>query len=210
MPFIPAANTARIEMVFSQGGQIVENVYHVEFASAPDPTMLIDMAEVFKNWWNTNVQPYAANTLSLNVIKARDLTTEAGSAIEYTTGLPISGASAVQPLPNGSTLAIKWTTGLAGRSFRGRTYHLGLVTSELVDPNHISSGFQTTLAGAYQALITAVEGTTNNLVVASFYHGVDSLGKPIPRAAAVLTVIDNAVVNSTLDSQRRRLPERGS
>lgn len=210
MPFIPAENTARIELVYSQGGQIVENVYHVEFGFVPAPTDLEDMATVFKDWWNTNLQPYVANTVSLNVIKARDLTTDSGSAIEYTTGLPILGASAVQPLPNGSTLAIKWTTGLAGRSFRGRTYHIGLVTSELADPNHISTGFQTTLANAYQALISAVEGTGNNLVVASFYHGVDTAGKPIPRSTAVLTIIDNAVVNTTIDSQRRRLPERGS
>lgn len=210
MPFIPAENTARFELVFSQNGQIVENVFYVEYDHDPDPTDLQDTAADFVSWWGTHVKGGVATGVSLNVIKARSLTTESSSAIEYTTGLPLAGLNSTQALPNNATLAIKWTTGLAGRSFRGRTYHIGLCTNQLVDNNHVSSAAQSDLAGGYQALITAIEGEANNLVVASFYSGVDTDGKPIPRTAAVVTPIDNCTVNTTIDSQRRRLPERGS
>lgn len=210
MPFIPAENTARVEMVFSQNGQIVENVYHVAFAGSISPTMLTDMCAIFKAWWVTNLQGGVSNTVSLNVIKARDLTTSSGSAVEYTTGLPLVGGSSLHALPNNSTLAIKWSTGLAGRSFRGRTYHVGLTVGDLLDGNHLTTASQTAYTTEYQALVGDVEAGDANLVVASFYSGVDGLGKPIPRSSAVITNIDNAIVNATLDSQRRRLPERGS
>lgn len=210
MPFIPAENTARFELVYSQNGQIVENVFHIAFGGSIDPTMLEDMAAVLKTWWDTEIKAIASTTVSLNVIKARDLTTEAGSAIEYTTGLPILGTNTSQAMPNNSTLAVKWSTGLAGRSFRGRTYHVGMTANQLVDNNHLSSAAQVEFSTRYNNLVSSVETAGANLVVASFYHGVDVDKKPIPRTAAVITNIDNAVINATLDSQRRRLPERGS
>lgn len=210
MPFIPAENTARFELVYSQNGQIVENVFHIAFAGSIDPTMLEDMAAVLKTWWNTEIRAIASTTVSLNVIKARDLTTEAGSAIEYTTGLPIVGSNITQALPNNSTLAVKWSTGLAGRSFRGRTYHVGMTANQLLDNNHLRTDSQVEFSTRYNNLVSSVEAAGANLVVASFYHGVDANKKPIPRTAAVITNIDNAVINATLDSQRRRLPERGS
>jgi len=209
MPFIPAANTARVETVFSLLGQVVENVYHVEFSGEPSGSMLTDMCGTFKDWWVTNLKPLTVSALSLNAIKARDLTTEAGVGVEYVTGLPQVGSAAVTPLPNSVTLAVKWITGLSGRSRRGRTYHLGLTPGQLIDPNHIGSGPQADLTAAYNALVAAVEGAGANLVVASFYSGViDKV--PQPRAAAVLTVIDSCTINTTVDNQRRRLPERGA
>jgi len=209
MPFIPDPNTARVETVFSLEGQIVENVYHVDFGSEPDVTMLTDMAGVFIDWWNTNIRPLVVNALSLTSVKAKDLTVPDGLGVEVVTGLPISGAAAVAPLPNNVTLAIKWVTGFTGRSRRGRTYHLGITPGQLIDPNHIGSGPQADLKAAYDALVTAVEVAGASLVVASFFSGViDHV--PQPRAEAVNTIIDECSINTTLDSQRRRLPERGA
>lgn len=209
MAFIPAVNTARVEMVFSQGAQIVENVYHVLNSTGWDVPGLQLLGLTFIDWWNDNLRTQSSDNLSLNNVKVRDMTTASSPAVEVATGLPLVGTSTV-PLPNSSTLAVKWITGLAGRSFRGRTYHLGLSQGTLVNPNQITAAFHTILQDAYDALVAAVIAGGAELVVASFFSGVGSGGAPIPRSTAVLTPIISAAVNNVLDSQRRRLPERGA
>jgi hypothetical protein len=72
------------------------------------------------------------------------------------------------------------------------------------DPNHLNSSAITGLVSVYQALLTAINISTQNLCVVSRRHA------HVVRTEAVTTPITGLAVNSTLDSQRRRLPERGS
>lgn len=204
MTFVPFANTAQIEMVFSQSGQIVENVFHVEKGSPYDADDLAIAAATFVDWWDTEMQALIPDNVSLNVVRARALDTESGVAIEYTTSLPLVGGNGSNTMPNNVTFAIKWSTGLAGRSYRGRTYHIGVEPSNLVDPNHLSSSAVTGFTAAYSALLTSFTDPDEHLVVASRVNG------GAPRVTGVTTEITAATINPTLDSQRRRLPERGS
>lgn len=211
MPFIPAVNTAQVRTQFTYNGQQCENVYYVEGQDAWDAITLQALAAVFGEWWIAELGPSMPIALTLNRILARDMTTEAAPSIEYTTDLPASGEQSVEALPNSVTLAVKWVTGLAGRSFRGRTYHIGMVDLSVLG-NVATSGFHDLLTAAYNQLINAIvtENPDWGLVVASFFSGVDVDGNPIPRSTAVLTPILTAVVNDIVDSQRRRLPGRGS
>jgi hypothetical protein len=210
MAFIPAVNTARVEMVFHENGCIIENVYHVLKGSAFGGTDLTDIAQAFRDWWDAELQSVVADDVALDLIKVRNMTTATSPAIEFTDGLPLVGGSGGGALPNNSTLAIKWTTGFAGRSFRGRTYHIGLTDNDLANTVSIDSTAQSFFAAAYEALIGAVSDLSMDLVVASFFSGVDVNGDPIPRSTAVLTPIVGAVVDTALDSQRRRLLGRGT
>lgn len=198
-------------MQFIYQGQRCENVYYVEGSAPWTATTLNTLASVFATWWETELEPNVPESLTLDRVLARDMTVEAGPSIEYTTGLPASGDQSVEALPNNVTVAIKWTTGLAGRSFRGRTYHLGLADAG-VAANALTPTAHTLLTAAYNQLLNDIvtEDPTWSLVVASFFHGVDVNHDPIPRASAVLTPILTAVVDDIIDSQRRRLPGRGS
>jgi len=203
MPFIPAENTARIIMGFTQGGQQVANQFYAQFPTQPDKDDLAALAVVIKNWWIDFIQPIQSSTVSLVRIELTDITEEAGEQVTYTGGLPLSGDEGAPALPNNVTVSVKLTTGFSGRSKRGRQYFIGLVNTQLVDPNHILLGMITTLQDAYSALIDAISDAGWQMVVASFVSG------GVPRLTAELTPVIAASVNQTLDSQRRRLPERG-
>jgi len=100
-------------------------------------------------------------------------------------------------------VSTKLTTGFSGRSKRGRQYFIGLVNTQLADPNHLLTGMVTALQTAYSALIDAISDAGWTMVIASFISGGS------PRITAELTEVISSSVNATLDSQRRRLPERG-
>jgi len=203
MAFIPAENTARIIMGFTQGGQQVMNQFYAKFPTQPDKDDMSALAVVIKAWWETYIQPLQTSQVSLVRIELTDITEEAGQQVIYTGGLPLSGDEGAAPLPNNVTLSVKLTTGFSGRSKRGRQYFIGLVNTQLLDNNHVILGLVTALQDAYSALIDAISDAGWTMVIASFVSG------GLPRTTALLTEVISSSVNQTLDSQRRRLPERG-
>jgi len=203
MPFIPAENTARIIMGFTQAGQQVMNQFYAKFPTQPDKDDLSALAVVIKNWYVDFLEDLQSTSVSLVRIELTDITEEAGQQVIYTSGLPLSGNDNGTPLPNNVTVSTKLTTGFSGRSKRGRQYFIGLVNTQLADPNHLLTGMVTALQTAYSALIDAISDAGWTMVIASFISGGS------PRITAELTEVISSSVNATLDSQRRRLPERG-
>ena len=204
MPFVPVPTTGEFHMIFTQDGQVVENVFHVQFELGPTAEDLEGAAEVLKDWWNTELRPSCATNLTLQRIEGVDISDQAGEAIVYSGGLPLTGgASGATAFPNHVTFAVKWGTGLRGRSYRGRTYHLGL-TENSVTGNTIGGASITTFLAAYGALIEDLSTEDYTLVVASKYHNKG------PRTTGVATPILSCSIDPTVDSQRRRLPGRGA
>lgn len=208
MTFIPAPLTARVAMLFRQNGQRVENVYHVLYTATPTDADLGTACDVFKDWWDTNVKAGASEQLSLIEVDATNIEDEGGNTVILTEGLPIAGTNAGEPMPNNVTVAIKWTTGFGGRSKRGRTYHLGLVRTELQDndPNLLEDTMVDALTDQYNQLIEDVAtNTAGQLAVCSYRFN------NAPRTSAVVTpILAASLVDNVVDSQRRRLPGRGS
>jgi hypothetical protein len=202
MAFIPAPNCAEMVLIFTMGNQICANVFHLKGETPFDATSLATMAVLFRNWWNTNMKTKCNSAVSLDRIRGRALDTDHSPAVEVTDGMPIVGNSTFQAMPNNVTVAVKWQTGLSGRSYRGRTYHIGL-TEEHVSANEVTPGAIAALTTAYNALLTAVNETPYSLVVLSRYSGNQ------PRETAVATEIDGVAIDTFIDSQRRRLPGRG-
>lgn len=205
MAFIPVPDTVEVRMQYSYDGQQVENVFHVHQDGEWTVSQMQAIATVFVDLFDDELDTFAAATLTLNRVLVRDLTTSSGLAIEWTTGLPLSGLSPSPQLPNNVTAAVKWTTGLAGRSFRGRTYHLGLCENS-VTANELVSTLPADLESAYATLITNIPAAVTGaaLVVVSKYH----LGAP--RTTGITTDIIAVSVDPVVDSQRRRLPGRGA
>jgi hypothetical protein len=191
----------------NQAGDFSENVYHVKKidGTAPDPD---DIADVFAAWEAAEGNDNRSEQMALNKIKVRDMTTATGAGIERDIIPDIVGQHTNPLLPSNVTAAIKWGTGQMGRSKRGRTYHIGLAEFS-VNLDVLVDGVRTGLHANYTALLTRLATAGYNLVVASFYSGVDADGKPIPRAAAVVTPITTVTVDPIIDSQRRRLRGRG-
>lgn len=198
--FIPAVNTASVAMIYSQDDEHTENVYHVQGTAAWTVSSLTDLATAFAGWENSTAKLHRATNTGLEKIYIRDLTTQTGHVVEVAE--TINGTDAGTPLPNNVTIALTARTGIAGRSFRGRSFWIGLTASALAGGgSYISNGALSTLLSVMEALRTTTFPNSGQLVVASFRSG------GAWRSSAVLTPITNfSVADTGLDSQRRRLP----
>lgn len=203
MAFVPIASTAQLEFIYTQDGQTVENVLHYNCNAAVNTTNLQGLATAALAWWNTNLKPLINNTVTLITVRATDQSSQTGPVIEDTTGLPLAGTQPGSGLPNNVTVAIKLITASRGRSFRGRVYHIGLGSGS-VSANTIGATPRANLKAAYLAALTLSTGPTWTLGIASRYTG------NAPRTTGVFTAVTDVSVNQTVDSQRRRLPERGT
>lgn len=204
MAFIPATNVLKADMIFDHIGQQCSNTHYALMAGAPSLTDLTDFAGTLVNWFDTQLQPLVSNGTALTKVLVRDMTVESGAAIEFTTDLPMSGTGG-SALPGNVTVANKWSTGLAGRSFRGRTYLVGLpVGNNTTSANLLDAGYASDLKDAYDALIADITVDDRTFVVVSFFHD------GAPRVSGLATEIIATTVNNQLDSQRRRLAGRGT
>lgn len=202
MAFVPFNNVAMVELFYRQDGQRLENVLHFLMTATPTSTTLNSLAGNVITWWDTVMQPLVSNTVQLVAVKATSLNSQSAPAVENVSGLPLVGATTTAELPNNNTLVIKFVTNSRGRSFRGRLYHVGLVLAQTAG-NTATTAFRTAAASAYGALLVPGGFGGAQLVVASRYsNGVE-------RSTGLATVVTGVSVNQTLDSQRRRLPERG-
>ena len=105
-------------------------------------------------------------------------------------------------MPNATTIAVKKNTGRAGRSYRGRVYHVGLTEIQVQD-NRITPTATAAINTAYSTLITRYTAINCEWVVASTQNN------NVPRVVGVATPIVGVSVDPVIDSQRRRLPGRG-
>ena len=202
MPFIPIPNTAMHTVNYTWLGQLVQNVFHVRYAGPPDSTDIGVANDVIANWWNTEIEPNVSNQVEARSIIGTSQHVANGP--QFTTAFaPGSVGQLTSPsMPSGTTVAVSWRTGLSGRSFRGRTYHVGLVEGQIVG-NEIDGATHSLLIGNYAQLLTDLLTSDLVLVVASRYTN------NAPRVTGVATVINSVLLDTFIDSQRRRLAGRG-
>ena len=198
--FVPAPNVAQVACFYRSFGEACENVYHVLGSSAWTVSSLNSLCNAFVTWEDTNASHQRHSAVALQSIEATDLTTQNGLQTFFSTGLPIDGLNA-GGLPNNVTVAIKHNTGLRGRSFRGRTFWIGLYAS-VVSGDAISDAMINALIANMNALNSLISGVNGgqHVVLSRKHNGAD-------RAVAVATPVTAYTVNAVCDSQRRRLPD---
>lgn len=201
MPFVPVSNTVEVTIKCLYDQQLAENtLYFTHDAGAPSTADIADLLATLESWFGTNLLSAASQDVQLFSLHGRDLTTSAGPQADRSSGM--TGVLLDPQLPNNDTLAISFRTGVAGRSFRGRNYIIGLTTAQ-VTRNIVNPDVLSILLAAYEALPTAVSPDWAHVVVSRKSGGLwRTEGVATPVASYVVT--DNIV-----DSQRRRLPGRG-
>lgn len=204
MPFIPVPQVCQAEMIYRWDNAIVENVHHFYGESPFTVTEMTDLGEFLINWWDTNLQASAPTNLQLINVRLTDLTTDTSPVVNVVTGLPLTGSAVSPSLPNNVTCVFTKRTQFRGRSFRGRTYHIGLNEAE-VTGNTVGSGTVSAYIVIYNYLLSpTINDFTWELSVVSRY--TDNAPRAFGLATAVLTFTSDGIV----DSQRRRLPGRGN
>lgn len=202
MPFIPFENTAQVEFIYRWDGQIVENVLNYRTNTAPTAANMDTLCAFLRTTWDTYLKPLQSAAVQLQLLRATSLHVANGPAIEYVAGLPASGTGTSAAVPNNVAVVVKWTTAQRGRSYRGRTYHLGIPQAS-VSGSTLTTGYRNSLGTAWSNFVIVPGTPAWNLVVCSRYSN------GLPRTVGLATPVTGYAINPTCDSQRRRLPERG-
>lgn len=209
MPYVPAANVAGVQLIMSYGGQTIENNFYFHHNTQPTASDLEDLVGLMEQWRVDHMRQFTNVTLAFQKWIASDLTVQNGVGIEVPILVSQNGLdSSGHATPGNVAVCVKLSTGLRGRSYRGRVYLAGITSSQVID-GFVGSAFITAAQTAFDNLISTLGAAGWTMSIVSRYHGVDANGKPIPRAAAVVTPVLNATVDNKSDSQRRRLPGRG-
>lgn len=200
MGFIPAADTAEVVMTYTlPDGNQAKNVYNVREANITSwsPTALNLLCDEFEDWETSTAKTMRSTGVLCTRIAARDLSSENGAIVERV--VAIAGTVASPVLPANVTFAIKSSTGFAGRSFRGRTFWIG-INEGAVTGDILATAWIEFFIAAMEALQTALLANGWVPVVVSRYSGGS------PRSAAVVTdIISYSATDNIIDTQRRRL-----
>lgn len=205
MAFIPVINTAQANFKYDLSGQTVENVLSFVNLDDPDSTLLEGLAGALLDWANASLMPLLSSNLSLYAVTVTNLSSDSSPSIEFTQA-PQAGGVGGTALPNNVTWCIQFKTSLRGRSYRGRNYVAGIPNAALDTVNTVSATFATDVQNAYTTLLdpdTLPAGWTW-VVVSRYTDGA-------PRVTGTVTAITSVnYADRYLDSQRRRLPGRGT
>lgn len=211
--FVPVADVGEFVVVQQLFGQNVLNVYHIKKEGGWTSASLATMCEALISAYNDHIASNQSTDIQYIIVRARDLTTAAGAVAEVNFP-PLSGGDAgASSSPGNVAFCVSHKTGLAGRSFRGRTYLAG-ITETATQGNVLAPASVNNIVAAFDALdgvITAAGGTWG---VVSRYSGyTQSPPKykkiPTPRAAGIFTDIINNSADANLDSMKSRLTGRG-
>lgn len=206
--FIPAADVARLELIYTLDSQRLQNVLYFLGNQEWIDADVRELAETAATAWETNVAPVVSDELLLVLTRAQAIHTEEGAVFEFEPATTIAGAITGGSFPNNVTLTTKFASGFAGRSRRGRVYTPGIARASVATGavNEVSSvtagGFSSAWGTFASDIVDLVDRAIQHVVVSYCSDGAW-------RTNALVTPILSYSTNVTLDSQRRRLPERG-
>lgn len=205
MAFIPAPDTAELVATYTMpNGNQAKNVLNFRdtLLQGWDAATLQALITAYVNWENATAKALRSSQVSLTSVLARDMSVQNGAVVEQAAAIP--GTNAGANMPSNVTLSVKHVTGLAGRSFRGRTYWIGL-SETMVTGDFVIVATGNAIVAAMNALRTTLQPQGFYFVIVSRYSN------NAPRTTAVVTnVLASQVIDMRVDTQRRRLPGEGS
>lgn len=206
MAFIPAPNIIMVEGRCTRNGQSIENRWHFNNQGTVLEADLQDMAILVWNWMENTYFPLLSSEVQLNEVVATDLTTLTGGQYSYAPDATTFGAVGGYELPNEVSIAVSLRSASRGRSARGRSYVLSLTDSQMADTNHVLSSHASALAAAFNTLIASADTIGRPLTIVSYRsEGIVRPGGPV-----YFPVVNAVVVDTVVDSMRRRKPGVGT
>jgi hypothetical protein len=205
-PFIPCPQTAQIEIIYSMGSLVFENVIHLQSTQTYTKEMLVNARETIDTWDLNTWRNYRSSVYFLTRIRSKGLDDQGGALEEYQ--LPSARAGTLNasvPMSPHTTFALKMTTNQAGRSYRGRIYVVGLAAQALQGgAAQVTQSAADGMATAWDTLRVALAANNHQLSVVSFMKDGQW------RSEGVVTKIERiSYTDLNVDSQRRRLAGRG-
>jgi hypothetical protein len=180
-----------------ESNNMLLNVFHVHTADVPTQADCDAVAASVADWMNGVYN----NTFALNISTDRVVVTDVSAIDSWQAEVPVSAAGTLAgvAVPSNVTLAVKKSTGRAGRANRGDWYSWPCTTAQLetLDSNLFLMSHRDAVVSALNQLRTQLTDAGYPMVVASKASG-------LTRELLTFVATDRAV-----DSQRRRLRGRG-
>ncbi len=204
MAFQAVPDTAEIDILYTLNGEVVQNVYYARLPGGYALTDLQAIADIIDLQVHGTWKPQAPAEAIYIRTEVRGLAFEndlvATQALSTGPGTHSSAA-----LPNQVTFSIKKTSGLTGRSARGRTYWIGVPTNVLQPGNEnlVSSTWAVAVVAAigfFRAVIASV-GLWEPVLVSRFTGGAQ---RPV---GVTFPWTGETFVDQRVDTNRGRLPQ---
>jgi hypothetical protein len=201
MAFIPVPNCVQARLIWQEdNGVVAQNVFWHGTTSAPT---LDDLEDIGSTWGELMTEAglvaNMTNNWALASVALRSMTEEEGLSLNYNAGMPISGTVTAAGVPDQVSYTVTWSTGLVGRSARGRTYGLGLPLGGVMNNNRLTDSAQAALNNTWGVILDSFQTEGHALNVVSFQEG------GVPRTAGRKLPILSQQVRFPLATQRRRL-----
>lgn len=206
MAFIPVLNVAQASVRYTVSGQLCENTLYFLYTTTPGSEDLIDLATYLKGWRATFLKPIQGAHCLLREVYCTSLVSATSPTGAWVENPPDAGTYSGTPLPNNVTVAVSFRTEGRGKSSRGRNYALGLTETALSSTlgQSVQAAYAEDLLAAYEELINNPPTDWNWVIVSRYTEGA-------PRASGLYIPVTSVILaDSTIDSQRRRLPGRGN
>jgi hypothetical protein len=205
MTFVPAPGIVQVEIRALSDGQHIENRLHFNCNHTPTTT---DLATINDFVGGTVLSDWLPN-LPASVVMVENFlrSLETQNDIQMTGAYDVDthGALSGQACANQNTLCVSLRSTSAGRSARGRLYWLGLDESQTTG-NLIDTDPRIAIVGAVDTMRTVLLGQGFPWVIVSYINnGAPRVGGPVYFQVSTVLSVDNV-----LDSQRRRMPGRGT
>jgi hypothetical protein len=203
MGFQAVPDTVAIDIIYSMNGETVQNVFYAEL---PGGYLLADLSAL-ANVIDAQVQ---GTWKAQQVVEALYTRVEVRGlavlndfvATNSTNAGP--GVAAGGAMPNNVTLAVKKSSGLTGRSARGRCYWIGVPNSQLLlaNENELEPAYVDAVVVAVDSIRSSIDSTPLwvPVLVSRFTAGAE---RP---EGVTFPWISSVAVDTRTDSQRNRLP----
>lgn len=211
MAFQPCPETAEIRLQGVMYSQQVENVFHARISTTPTLDDLNTIVSTVNDWATGTYANHQSNDLHWTQLVVTDLNVAGGIQVVHDMSGEGGGVIDARVKTNQDTFAVALKTGQAGRSFRGRAYVLAVPSGYYNSANTLDP----LNAAAYVALFDTLREDLNTagfpLGILSRFNKDAVPTPPHKRAEGLLTdVVTVTSADNIVDSQRRRLPGRGT
>lgn len=197
MPFLATPFGVKTELNFVQNGVPVVNVFHTKAGGAITGATLDDINAVFMDYWLA-IREALHVSLVLQNITSTDISVANGIQRIFPVVTDNAGVITTAPMAANAAVCVSLRTANTGRSFRGRSYIGGLTNAQLADAQNVTTTMAGIYAGLMTDLISAMTIAGHTLSVLSKYAA------GVLRVTGLLTEIISVIVDTKVDSQRRR------
>lgn len=203
MAFVPVEDTAKISLVGFLSGESFVNTLHVKKAGALLTTDLSNITAIMAGWVSAVYRDNISTAMTWTRINVLDLSSETAPSLDTPISPTISGANVSGSQANNVALVISLRSLARGRSSRGRWYAGGIPRDQSTSSVAVSTAYTSAMGADFSTLL-------NNLRVADYTPVVVSTyTNGAQRTEGVTFPITGIIIDTAMDSQRRRLALRG-